>query len=223
MARHRSTPVAAIIVAIANLVLYIPCLCTNGAGAVLAPLMGDGSALVSDPKMKEEIKKRQQEQEAAVPNMKSFQMANQIVNVIGSIMMVTAAIGLLMKQSWGRSLCIIAAVFVIVVTLAHTVYQAGVVVPAIAKMQEEQMKKNPGAPALGQGFFQNLGYLGVAMGAIVIAGYPLVAIVLMMPPPVRRFYSTSALARRPYDDDFDREDDHDRRDDYDDRSDNYDR
>jgi len=223
MPRSKSTPIAALIVAIVNLVLFIPCLCCSGANAGVGAFAGDGSAFVPDPKMKEDIKKQQQEINNAVPNFKTVELVTNILKVIASIMMVSAAIGLLMKQSWGRLLCILGAAFIILVTLGHAVYQATTTIPAISKVQEEQMKKNPAAgPGLGQGFFQGANYIGLAIQVLLSAGYPLIALFLMMTPPVRDFYSTSARDRRQHEDDLEREDDR-REDDYDDRREDYDR
>ena len=50
MPRSKKLPISALIVAIVNLALFIPCLCCSGAGAVIGPAMGDGSGFVGDPK-----------------------------------------------------------------------------------------------------------------------------------------------------------------------------
>ncbi len=146
MPRSRKIPVTALFVAIINLVLFVPCLCCSGAGLAMVGAGGGGSDFALDPKQKEELKKQEKIVEEKVPNQKAIGMAFSFGNVLGSILMIVAAIGLLKKQSWGRLVCIFGSILLIVDSLANVGYQAKSVLPVTVKIQEWEMREqNPGA------------------------------------------------------------------------------
>lgn len=155
-----------------------------------------------------------------MPNGKAIGLVFNVISLVLSIMMVVAAVGLLMRGSWGRTLCMIAAVLLIIVALANVIYQATSVLPVTMKMQEEMLRQqNPNA-APPPGMFKAIGYGTLIVMAVFMIGYPILAFGMMMMGSVRAFYSGS---RRDSfdgpDDDFDdrrrdRDDDR-RRDDWD--------
>lgn len=195
MARSKKMPIAAILVAIGNLILFAPCFCCSGFGLAFGSAVGDGSVFAVNQQQKEEIKRQQAQLDREVPNMKTIGLIFNAANVLGSMVMVAAAIGLLMKQSWGRMLCILGAALMILITLGNTIYQATSVLPVTLRLQEQQMRQqNPGA-APPKGFFQGVGYGTLIFMTLFLAGYPLIALILMMTGPVRDFYSGGARDR----------------------------
>jgi hypothetical protein len=220
MASSKSAPVAATLVAIVNLVLFLPCLCTSCYSGISVAAGMEGGGFAFDPKQKEQLKKMEAELDQKLPNRKPVGIAFSILGLIDSAAMVAAAIGLLMKKPWGRLACILASVLMIVFSLVSLIYAAAVVMPPTIEAQEAMMKGNPG-PAPPAGMMAAIMYGSLAFSALLNIGYPLLAVFLMMTGSVRAFYSQEAYERRQAeaegggrDDDRRRDDDdYDRRDD----------
>jgi hypothetical protein len=116
-------------------------------------------------------------------------------------------------------LCILCSAFLAVFITAMTIYNVAFVLPVANRIAEQQLKEQK--LPVSQGTVQAIAYGSATVEWLVMAGYPLLAIGLLMTGPVRRAFSADQ-ASGP-DDDFDqgrrREDDYDdrRRDDFDDR------
>ncbi len=213
MARSKSLPAAALIVGILNLVLFVPCLCISG-GSIAVESAGSLSGFGATAQQKEMQKKLEESIRMEVPNQKAVQLVTSVVEVLCSIGMIVSAIGIFMKQSWGRLLCIISAVLLAIVFTALTIYQAAVVIPGTARATEQALKeqKVPVSP----GMLHAVQYATVIVQALFMVGYPLLAIALLMTPSVRKTFSTSRQTEDGDYDDLGRGGDDDRRD-YDDR------
>jgi len=212
-------PAAAMIVAIVNLVLFVPCLgsaCFNTLGG--ASGMDISEVLAVDAKAKEQAKKINAAMDEKLPNRRAVEIVFSIAGLIYSVAMIFASIGLLLKKPWGRSACLLAAALVIVVSIARLGYSFVALPPAI-ELQEAAMKEAAAGPAPPPGTMAAVTYGMVGCSGAFMIGYPLLVIILMMTGSVRAFYSTEAYDRRLEEtegggrDDNRRDDEDDRRDD----------
>lgn len=176
-------------VAIMNLILFLPCACCSGIGLVAGPALGDGTAFVTDPEQKkaaEELTKRLKEN---VPNLDTIQFLTGVLTLLASLDLVVAAIGLLMRQNWGRILCIGGAILLIVVTLFNVGLQATKVIPVTLEAQKEIMaQQGQGGPGAAE-MLGIIAYGALAVNVVIQVGYPLLALLLLLTPSVREFYT----------------------------------
>lgn len=191
MARSKSIPAAAMFVAIMNLILFLPCACCSGIGLVAGPAIGDGTAFAVDPEQKKAVEALNKRLKEKVPNLDTIQLLTGALTLAASLDLVVAAIGLLMRQNWGRILCIGGAILLIVVTLFNVGFQATKVIPVTLEAQKEVMGQQgqaaPGAAdALGA-----IAYGALAINVVIQVGYSLLALILMLLPSVREFYTGS--------------------------------
>lgn len=194
MAGSKSIPAAAMFVAIMNLVLFLPCACCSGIGLVAGPTMGDGTAFVADPEQKkavEEVNKRLKEK---VPNLETVQLLTGGLTLIASLGLVIAAVGLLMRQNWGRLLCIGGAIALILVTLLNVGFQATRVIPVTLEAQKELLFNKGQAGPGAQEMLGVIAYAALAVNVLIQVGYSLLALLLMFTTSVRKFYTGTGSA-----------------------------
>lgn len=215
----RSKPPVLIIVGVLNLIIGISCLCCMSF-AMIGTLMQDAAvgaqpgqgAAGNNPfeKIAEQAKEQEDFIAKEVPGYKAMQIGVIVIAMLFAIGLLISSIGLFMGQSWGRWMCILVCLFMMLVGVGNAVWRVAMVLPAQQKFMDQQVAagKMPG----NQGAF-NVGRFG-AVGADLLwsVGYPILAIGLLMTPAVRDYFSNKG---RREDDDFDRRGDYD--DDYDDR------
>jgi hypothetical protein len=144
-----------------------------------------------------------------VPSFKAANIGFNVAYVLASLLLMVSAIMLFLKMPIGRTACIIGSAIILLITLAYIAHQAAFVLPAQFKWQQQNPAMAAGGGA-GLGILKGATYIVLVIAAILYAGYPLLAIGLLMTSSVRRVFSGSAMG--PADDFDDRG-----RDDYDDR------
>jgi hypothetical protein len=228
MAKRKKKPPVLMIIAILNILIALPCMCCLGSNAVVLVAMPPEQA-ANQPKPAAnnpfgQMMAQQGEQLAFIakesPGYTAEQIGYNIIAVLVSIGLLTSAIGLFMGQSWGRLLCMAACAVMVLAALGNTIYTVAYILPATKKFQSQQLQKGGAPPPPGTSEGRAAGsVIGIAGVLLVGAGYPVLAIGLLMTSPVRSFFSGGG--RRPdddYDDDFDRRaEQDDDRDDEDDR------
>jgi predicted membrane protein DUF2127 len=231
----RKKPPALLMVAIINLVLGLPCMCCMGVGALgTAAGMGPGGKAQPAPapgqaanpftKFAQDAQEQQEFMAKKAPGYQTGQLAFMIVSAVFSLVLIVTAVGLLLGQSWGRLLCIIACALVIPLGVAHLVHRVVYVLPAAREFTNQKMQKAGGA-APPAGSVELGGAVGLLPDAAIGVFYPLLAIALLMTGPVREYFASGGPRQRVGDSRFDefqdefrrRGDDEDRRRDDDDR------
>lgn len=222
----RKKPAILYVIATLNLILGIPCLCCMscaGFGTVAGEVMKPPAGAKADPnnpltQMNEQLEEQQKFMVKEVAGYKAIQIGVIVVTILYSLALIISAIGLFMGQSWGRWMCIMACIVMILVGLASTVHNLFVVMPASKKFNEQQAAAAKPA-ASGEWYAAGSG-VNIALSLAWQLGYPILAIALLMAGPAAGYFSNKG--RR---DNLDRPDeDWDRRgnDDIDDRDDDYD-
>jgi uncharacterized membrane protein len=191
MENRKPIPAGAMIVAIMNLVLFVPCLCLTG-GSFALKASGGLSGLQAAPEQKEIQQKVEDAIARELPNAKTVDLVSSVVTVLFSIGMIVSAIGLLTRQTWGRTLCLFLSVLLVILAAASTYYAVTVTLPVTDKITEEALKaqKLPISP----GMAQTISYGFVAVLALFEIGYPILAVALLMTPGVRRMYCSHPSA-----------------------------
>src|SRR5262249_53004444 len=159
-------------------------------------------------------KEQQDFMDKEVPSGKPVTIAFSVVGLVFSILLLLSGILLLGNKSMGRTLGIMGAILLILLTLADTVYTFVFLVPAMNKWEQQQanVQKAPGAPGAaltGAG-------TQICVGAIKL-GYAATVIAVLMSGASKQFFSGSTASDvdeldRPRDefDEYDRRDDYDR-------------
>jgi hypothetical protein len=198
----RERPPAVLVMAILNLVLgglgILGTLLCGGVGPLFAAVLSEQA--VADP-----LGNPYTAVEKQLPGYIAFAIGSLVLNLLLSILLVIAGLGLLRMESWARRLCIGYGMASLVVTLAGLVFTLAYVNPAVARWQRErdeqvlrqqQQQGNvlAGRPGVGASlgspsWMNNLPALGSALFSMA---YATALLVVMFLPDV-----SDAFAGRP--------------------------
>ena len=199
-------PPGAAAIAICNILLGLPCLCCSGAGTVQqamemanpappAPPGQEQKAPAGQPADPFDDFMRQAEEQGRfmakeVPHQPKVTLVLDALSLLASIALLVSGVGLLMMRPWGRTLCLIGALALATFSLVEVVYDVIFVIPATRKFDEQQEQKRIAQKQPAPPLSQSAGAMfGVAIGALLGVGYPILAMIVMMNPAVRAAYA----------------------------------
>jgi hypothetical protein len=182
----------------------------GGLGLVLVLCSGIGLAMQSsmkstmaagnpqDPGVRVQAQLQQK-----IPSMQKAEVGAVIVNLVLSVMLIAAGIGLLAMHNWARILSIVYASLSILHKLGFLVFQLAVVYPVLSAFVDAEIQKMPPAQASGFAVGAKGAYFGVLAVQTALIVYLIIVLAIMLMPSVKR-----AFANRPrrYHDDEDDED-----------------
>ncbi len=212
-----SRPASATLIAVCNILIGLPCLCCSGYSTVqdAADAGKANQAQAGNPAQantfEARIDKVTADVEKAIPHHRAVTLASDIGSILGSLLLLVSGVGLLLGRPFGRWFCLVGAGLVLACSVVEVVEIAAFALP-----ESRKAEANLGPPAPGQPHIEVSDILvGVIFLEVVTGvGYPLLAIVVMMTAPVRRFYRSRPAFEDEHDryveDEFDRPpDEHD--------------
>jgi hypothetical protein len=110
-----------------------------------------------------------------------------------SVLLITAGLGLLWMQPWARYLSLVYAVLSILFHIYYTVYQVGFYIPALNTFLDQELARfgAAGGGAFITGMKAGM-YFGALVSAMVIA-YPIVVLCLLLRPSMNVAFSAEGL------------------------------
>jgi hypothetical protein len=204
--RKPKRPGFVLFLAICQIVVGGGLICTGGLG-VVSSVAGSSATMVTVKKGNETqtiVYDTREEMEREAPGYKTFMLVSAVVGLLLAVMMVVGAIGLIGQKGWGWWLSYGWALLAIAYQASVAVYLWTVAMPACNRVLKAMPRDDAGVVGglVNGNTFYHFGWAVFASG---FALYPLVMVILLALPFVRR-------SSRPVpDDSIEEEDDRPRR------------
>jgi hypothetical protein len=168
-----------------------------------------------------QMKKGMEQQEFVEKDVPHYHIANFAIfaiGTIGSLLLFVSGIALLMMRNWGRGLCILGAILLLLNATTNLIYAAGFEYPSIQRFETKQRQEGKAANNESTAAADALTVPAIYL--VFGGGYAILAIAIMLSGATRRAFAAVQSARR--DDDFERPPENydafdQRREDFDDR------
>jgi hypothetical protein len=122
-----------------------------------------------------------------VPSYVTVQRTSAIIDLVASALLILSGLGLLKLRPWGQHLGFLYAIIQIPHKLLASIYGLVVVLPVTSVLMDDAMKNvPPGFQRQAMEFGMNIGYASGLSGAILSPVYPLLVIVILLLPSLRR-------------------------------------
>jgi hypothetical protein len=136
--------------------------------------------------------------EKKVPNYHTLTLADGVVDLVLSVLMVASGIGLLQLRSWGRLLAVVYAVLSILAKVAGTAFAFALVVPAMSDFARE-LEATRGKEAALMGQVMQISIIAAAVFGAVLVVYPILVLIVLSRRSVRAAFAGTPVPGEPED------------------------
>jgi hypothetical protein len=167
----------------------------SGLGGAPSSQQGKGPESVQPRMMKH--------MEESLPHYQAVQYGNLGVDLLISVLMIVAGIGLIAMKSWGRLLSLVYAVLSILFHVWQLVYAYAYTIPTMNAFFDDEAARDKQVAAFASSM-KTIMAVSPVMGAIV-AIYPIIVIIIMLLPSVAAAFRQQQLTFDQPPDEYDQE------------------